>query len=266
MSALQLVLEVDERRDVALRVLVDPPVVDQPDRHGIEEVQLLPAGSAGHHEPRVLQDAQVLHDAVARHLHLRLQLTEGAAVATEQQVEQEPPSRIGERLEHAIVVRHGQTICDPKVTCQRVRTRLSAAPPEGCGAQGARPQRNFAVRLSIVRSTVATLTWEIPLVAPAATIASCAARSVPHTASASPSSVVPRAPTSQRSPDPWITAMAASTYAWGSSGVPGGDGATWISAITMSISPPAPCRGPPRAYEWWGARALRPPCRGPPRA
>lgn len=65
---------------------------------------------------------------------------------------------------------------------------------------------NLRVRLSIVRSTEAIVTCEIPLVAPAASIASCAARSVAHTASASPSSVVPRAPTSYRSPEAWITA------------------------------------------------------------
>jgi predicted pyridoxine 5'-phosphate oxidase superfamily flavin-nucleotide-binding protein len=57
-------------------------------------------------------------------------------------------------------------------------------------------QRNLAVRLSIERFTEATLMCEIPAVAPAASIASCAARSVAQTASSSPSIVVPRAPTS----------------------------------------------------------------------
>ena len=49
--------------------------------------------------------------------------------------------------------------------------------------------RNLAVRLSIVRFTEAILTCEMPLVAPAASIASWAARSVAHTRSSSPSSV-----------------------------------------------------------------------------
>jgi hypothetical protein len=49
----------------------------------------------------------VLHDAEARHLHLRLQLGERAAVAGEEQVEQQASGRIGERLEHTVVVAHG---------------------------------------------------------------------------------------------------------------------------------------------------------------
>lgn len=44
-----------------------------------------------------------------------------------------------------------------------------------------RPQRNLRVRLSIVRFTDATLMCESPLVAPAAIIASWAARRVAQT-------------------------------------------------------------------------------------
>jgi hypothetical protein len=106
MSVLQAPLQVRERRDVTLPVLVDPPVVDQPDGHCVQEVQLLPPRPARDHEPRVLQHAQVLHDAEARHRQLRLELGEGAPVAHEQPVEQEAPGGIGERLEHAVVVRH----------------------------------------------------------------------------------------------------------------------------------------------------------------
>ena len=46
------------------------------------------------------------------------------------------------------------------------------------------------------RCTEAIFTCDSPPVAPASIIASCAARRVPQTASASPSSVVPSAPTS----------------------------------------------------------------------
>jgi hypothetical protein len=106
MSVLQAPLQVRERRDVTLPVLVDPPVVDQPDGHCVQEMQLLPPRPARRHEPRVLQHAQVLHDAEARHRQLRLELGEGAPVAHEQPVEQEAPGGIGERLEHAVVVRH----------------------------------------------------------------------------------------------------------------------------------------------------------------
>src|SRR5207344_1405531 len=49
-------------------------VVDEPDRHRVEEVLLLAPGAAGDDEPRVLEDAQVLHHAEAGHLQLRLEL------------------------------------------------------------------------------------------------------------------------------------------------------------------------------------------------
>jgi len=104
---LQSALQLCEGRHPALRVLVDPAVVDQPDRHRVQEVQLLPARPAGDDEARVLQHAQVLHDSEARHLELRLELRERAAVTHEEPVEQEATRRVGERLEHQVVVRHG---------------------------------------------------------------------------------------------------------------------------------------------------------------
>src|SRR2546422_11577649 len=45
--------EVCERRDAVLGVLGDPPVVDQPDRNGIQEVQLLPSLTAADDETGV---------------------------------------------------------------------------------------------------------------------------------------------------------------------------------------------------------------------
>src|SRR6266850_892444 len=99
-------LEVDERRDAALRVLVDPAVVDQPDRNRVEVVQLLPAPAARDDEACLLQDLEVLHDPEARHLQLRLELGERAAVTLEEPVEEMPARRISECLEDGIVV-HG---------------------------------------------------------------------------------------------------------------------------------------------------------------
>src|SRR3954453_843093 len=134
MVVLQLLLEVDERRGVALRVLVDPPVVDLADRHRVEEVELPPPLPPGDEEVVLLEDPQVLHDAVARHLQLRLELTERPPVAGEQQVEQEPARRVGERLEHAVVVRHASKIGDQKVTCQP-RTVSPVADGSGSGSR-----------------------------------------------------------------------------------------------------------------------------------
>jgi carboxyl-terminal processing protease len=77
------------------------------------------------------------------------------------------------------------------------RPRPEARPELARGEEdGVLFQRNLWVRLSIVRCTEAILTCERPPFAPASSIASCAARKVSHTLSASPSSVVPRAPTS----------------------------------------------------------------------
>jgi hypothetical protein len=108
MSLLQGGLEVRQGRRVACGVLVDPPVVDQPDRHGVQEVPLLPARPACEDEARVFEDAQVLHDAEAGHLQFGFELRQRAAVTLEEPVEQEATRRVGERLEHAVVVVHGR--------------------------------------------------------------------------------------------------------------------------------------------------------------
>jgi hypothetical protein len=82
--------------------------VNQADRHRVQEVELLPARSPCDHEPRLLEDAQVLHHAEARHLELGLELCERAAVALEEPVEQKAPRGVCERLEDTVVVGHGR--------------------------------------------------------------------------------------------------------------------------------------------------------------
>jgi hypothetical protein len=76
--------------------------MNQPDRHRIQEVQLFPAPPARDHEARVLEDAEVLHHAKARHLKLGLEVGERAAVTREEPVEQEAPRRVGKSLEQAL--------------------------------------------------------------------------------------------------------------------------------------------------------------------
>src|SRR5579862_9781796 len=78
--------------------------MDQPDRYGVEEVQLLSAAPAADDEPRLFQEAQVLHHAEARHVHLGFELGQCPAVALEEEVQQVPTCLVGERLEHAVVV------------------------------------------------------------------------------------------------------------------------------------------------------------------
>ena len=60
----------------------------------------------------------MLHDPEAGHVHVLLQLAERAAVALVEPVEEEPPRRVGERLEDEVVVGHGGIIGDQMVTCQ----------------------------------------------------------------------------------------------------------------------------------------------------
>jgi len=97
---------------VTLGVLVDPAVVDQPDRYRVQEVQLLSPCSARDHEARVLEHTQVLHDAEAGHLQLGLELGERAAVTLEEPVEEESPRRVREGLEHEGIVSHLAMIGD----------------------------------------------------------------------------------------------------------------------------------------------------------
>jgi hypothetical protein len=67
---------------------------------------LLAALPAANDESCLLEQAQVLHHPEAGHLKLGLELGQRAAVALKEPVEQVPACRVGERLEHAVVVGH----------------------------------------------------------------------------------------------------------------------------------------------------------------
>ena len=67
-----------------------------------------PAALGGRHQSRVLEHAEVLHHAEPRHLQIGLELRQRASVAHEEPVEEMPPRRVGEGLEHAVVVSHGR--------------------------------------------------------------------------------------------------------------------------------------------------------------
>jgi hypothetical protein len=76
--------------------------VDEPDRDGIQEVQLLAPTPPGRDQTRLLEHPQVLHDADARHRQRLLQRDERLPILLEQRVEQAPPSRICESPEHHV--------------------------------------------------------------------------------------------------------------------------------------------------------------------
>ena len=99
---LQFLLEAAEPGGPGFGVLAHPPVVDEPDRDGVQEVELLPAPPLGDDEPGLLQLLEVLHHPEARHREARLELGQGLAVVPEELVEQAPPGRVGQRLEHLV--------------------------------------------------------------------------------------------------------------------------------------------------------------------
>src|SRR5262249_48180019 len=117
---LQSLLEFAERRRPGFGVLAHPPVVDKPDRDGVEEVQLLPATPPGHHQARLLQLLQVLHYPEAGHRKAILEGTQGLPVLAEQFVEQAAPGRVGQGPEYLV---HALSIGDQMVTCQDGRSR-----------------------------------------------------------------------------------------------------------------------------------------------
>ena len=101
---LQFCLEIGERRNVTFPVFVDPTVVNQPNRHRVEEVQFLAARPASQDETGIFEDAKMLHHAEARHLQLGLELGERAAVTRVEPVEEVTARRVGQSPEHAVIV------------------------------------------------------------------------------------------------------------------------------------------------------------------
>ena len=89
--------------------------MDEPDRDGVQVVELLAASPLADHEARLLELLEVLHDAEARHLEACLERMQRLAVLTEELVEQAPSGRIGKGSEHLV---HGAMIGDYLVTCQ----------------------------------------------------------------------------------------------------------------------------------------------------
>src|ERR1035437_9779823 len=71
---LQESFECAELRNDWHRIAADPAVVDEPDRDGVEVVELLATDTASCHQAGLLQKAKVLHDAEAGHRQRPLKL------------------------------------------------------------------------------------------------------------------------------------------------------------------------------------------------
>ncbi len=79
--------------------------MNEPNRDGVQEVQLLAPLPPGRDETRLFQQPEMFHDAEASHRQPLLESAQGLSVFLEQFVEQLSTSRIRERFEHII---HGQ--------------------------------------------------------------------------------------------------------------------------------------------------------------
>src|SRR5262249_29715638 len=101
-SLLHSFLEAAQHCGPELGVLVDPSVMNQPDWHGVQEVQLFPAAALRDDQARRLEDSEMLHDAETCHRHAALKRAQRLTVAPEQHVKQLPARPIREGLEHRI--------------------------------------------------------------------------------------------------------------------------------------------------------------------
>ncbi len=76
--------------------------MDEPDRDGVQEVELLAASAPGDDEPCLLQLLQVLHHAEAGHREALVERVQRLPVLPEELVEQAPASGVGKRPEDLV--------------------------------------------------------------------------------------------------------------------------------------------------------------------
>ena len=86
-------LEVAERGDPGRGELVHPAIVDESDRDGVQEMQLLAPLPPGHDQARLFQQLQMLHHPETRHRQPLFESAQGLPVRLEQLVQQLP--RVG---------------------------------------------------------------------------------------------------------------------------------------------------------------------------
>src|SRR5262249_53048894 len=131
-------------------VLAPPAVVDEPDRHRIEVVELPPTVLPRDDESRLLEHAQVLHHAEAGHRDALTELPQGLAITAKEAVEDPTATAIGESLEDRIVTSTGSTPSSSSgparpprarsswwrwlASCQAMRCSWSSRSSRGCFA------------------------------------------------------------------------------------------------------------------------------------
>src|SRR5262249_43535380 len=135
---LQSALERTQGRGPGCGVLAHPPVVDESDRDGVQEVQLLAPPLLRHHETRIFEHAQVLHHAEAGHREAPLECAERLTVLLEELVEQATPRRRSQSPEDRF---HGVRLY---VTIQSPVNPASSVPPGGSAASASGRARLLA--------------------------------------------------------------------------------------------------------------------------
>ncbi len=94
--------------------LVEPAVVEPSDGDGVEVVEPPAAAPMRDHQPRLLQDAQVLHDRDAGHLgKCLLELAERLAIALIEPIQQPPAGWIRQRPKDLVTLLHARENTSP---------------------------------------------------------------------------------------------------------------------------------------------------------
>src|SRR4030042_2665657 len=104
MVSFQPLLEVPQGVQVLPLELLDPTLVDLVNGDRVEVVQFFAPPANRRNQVGVLQSPEVLRDRLAGHVEVRAELPQRLAALRSKTVEQTPPCRIGECLEHLVHV------------------------------------------------------------------------------------------------------------------------------------------------------------------
>ena len=127
----------------------DPPVVNQPDRHRVQKMQLLPAGPARDNDAGGFEHTEMLHDAEACHRQLRFELRQRLATTRAGQIEKVATRRIRQCLEDAVVVHAPNVWSHVKPGCGALRQRPKISSRQDSLWSPAQPEPDDAQSLTV---------------------------------------------------------------------------------------------------------------------
>src|SRR3984893_18226009 len=118
----ELFLQIVQQAEPLTFELPHPPLVDLVQRHGIDEMQLLPTTLDRAHQIGPLQDPEVLRRGLPGHVQVFAKLAERLPVLLTQKVKQPSACRVAQRLQNMVSVHrshsHAKTICRQSRACQ----------------------------------------------------------------------------------------------------------------------------------------------------